>query len=60
MTKENAKKLNLPFSEELHRVMIHGVLHLMGYDDKTEDQRVEMKSMEDYWLRLNERKENGF
>lgn len=35
--KENASALHIPFEEELHRVMIHGVLHLCGYDDHTEE-----------------------
>ena len=34
---ENAKTYNVSFSEELHRVMIHGVLHYLGYKDKSED-----------------------
>lgn len=33
--KENAKKFDVSFEEELHRVIIHGVLHLCGYKDKT-------------------------
>ncbi len=31
--------LNIPFEDELHRVMIHGVLHLLGYDDKTPESK---------------------
>ena len=58
--RRNSINYEVSLKEEVLRVMIHGVLHLVGYDDKTEDQRVEMKSMEDYWLRLNERKANGF
>jgi len=47
--KENAEGLNIPFEEELHRVMIHGVLHLCGYDDhEEEDIRVIRKKEEDY------------
>ena len=34
--KDNAKKLNLSTRNELHRVIIHGVLHLCGYSDKSE------------------------
>ena len=33
--KENATKFKVPFEDELHRVIIHGVLHLCGYKDKT-------------------------
>jgi len=32
---ENAKKFDVSFEDELHRVMIHGILHLCGYKDKT-------------------------
>ncbi|HFA48772.1 MAG TPA: rRNA maturation RNase YbeY, partial [Bacteroidetes bacterium] len=33
--KENAEKFKVPFLKELQRVMVHGVLHLCGYGDKT-------------------------
>ena len=36
---------------ELHRVMFHGVLHLLGYKDKTKAQKAEMRKMEDKWLK---------
>ncbi|MES2620057.1 MAG: rRNA maturation RNase YbeY [Bacteroidota bacterium] len=39
------------FSKELHRVMFHGVLHLLGYKDKTKVQKAEMRKMEDKWLK---------
>ena len=45
--KENAAELNLEFQDELKRVMIHGVLHYMGYKDKTAEQKKEMRSEED-------------
>lgn len=49
---ENAQKFNVSFKDELHRVMIHGVMHLCGYKDKTpEDQNV-MSSKEDFYLNL--------
>lgn len=35
---------------ELHRVIFHGVLHLLGFDDKTEEEERKMRSLEDYWL----------
>jgi len=37
--RENGKQYNTSFYEELKRVMIHGVLHLLGFQDKTEDQQ---------------------
>lgn len=39
------------FETELHRVMFHGVLHLLGYKDKTRAQQAEMRKMEDKWLK---------
>ena len=44
--KENAKQLGLSFEEELHRVIIHGVLHLCGYGDKTESEAKLMRQKE--------------
>ena len=38
------------FEVELHRVMFHGILHLLGYKDKTKIQQTEMRKMEDLWL----------
>lgn len=49
--KENAVNYNVSLRTELLRVMIHGVLHLLGYDDKTDKDRVIMKAMEDLWLK---------
>lgn len=49
---ENAKKLNQTFENELNRVLIHGVLHLMGYEDHTDEERSEMRAKEDYCLSL--------
>ena len=37
--KENATDLNISFDNELHRVMIHGVLHLLGFKDKTKEDK---------------------
>lgn len=50
--KENAKTFKVNFYNELHRVMIHGILHLMGYNDKTKKEQEMMKSKEDYYLSL--------
>jgi rRNA maturation RNase YbeY len=47
----NAHNYNVSLNNELKRVIIHGVLHLVGYDDKTDDKSVEMKRMEEKWLK---------
>lgn len=49
---DNAKKYKVSVIDELNRVIIHGVLHLLGYDDKTEHQRVKMRYKENYYLTL--------
>lgn len=49
---ENAAKTNQSFDRELHRVMIHGVLHLVGFDDKTQKDKEEMRRKEDACLSL--------
>jgi rRNA maturation RNase YbeY len=50
--KENASKFNIPFLHELHRVIIHGVLHLIGYDDKSTVDAQEIRLKEDFYLTL--------
>ncbi len=47
---ENAERYNKPFYDELCRVMIHGVLHLLGFNDKTQAQRTLIRSREDRML----------
>lgn len=49
---ENASDLAISFKDELHRVMIHGILHYCGYKDKTEDDKKVMRAKEDYYLSL--------
>jgi rRNA maturation RNase YbeY len=49
---ENASKLNLPFQDELRRVIIHGVLHLLGYSDSSKAQKNAMRIKEDACLSL--------
>ncbi|MCP3931157.1 MAG: rRNA maturation RNase YbeY [Bacteroidetes bacterium] len=49
---ENAKKYRVPFEQELQRVMIHGVLHLCGYDDKRIEAKKQMTAKENEYLLL--------
>lgn len=48
--KDNAEKFNVLRETELLRVMIHGVLHLVGYDDITDELEKEIHQREDYYL----------
>ncbi len=50
--KENAKDLDIDFKDELDRVIMHGVLHYFGFKDKTENDKIVMRSKEDYCLSL--------
>ncbi len=50
--RDNAKRGNVSFKEELHRVIFHGCLHLSGYGDKSSQQIKKMREREDYYLRL--------
>lgn len=50
--KENAEKLGIGVPDEIHRVMIHGVLHLLGYSDKGKEQKNRMRGKEDQYLSL--------
>ena len=50
--KENAKNESVQFQEELRRVIIHGVLHLIGYGDKTDDEAKEMRAQENKALKM--------
>lgn len=47
---DNASTLSNSFEKELQRVIAHGVLHLCGYKDKTEEEEKLMRSKEDYYL----------
>lgn len=48
--KENSKSFNSSFEDELHRVIIHGVLHLIGYNDKTDKEQQLMREKENECL----------
>ena len=49
--KENSSIFENSFSDELHRVMIHGVLHLIGYEDQTKKEKKIMRDKEDFYLK---------
>lgn len=44
--KENAKLFHVKQLDELHRVMVHGILHMLGFSDKSEKEEQEMRSQE--------------
>ncbi len=48
--KDNAKTLGLSYQEELHRVIIHGILHLLGFKDKTDEESQNMRLLENECL----------
>ena len=48
----NSQEFNVPFLHELHRVIIHGVLHLMGFDDKSDAEKEIMTQMENSSLEV--------
>ena len=49
---DNATKYSVSFEEELRRVMIHGVLHFMGYNDSNENETKAIRKKEDYALSM--------
>jgi len=50
--KENAPDYSESFEEELDRVVIHGMLHLCGYKDKSDEEEAIMREKENYYLSL--------
>lgn len=50
--RENAKSYKVGLKNEIHRILIHGVLHLLGYKDKSKEEKQLMTSKEDYYLSL--------
>ena len=50
--RDNANKISITFEQELKRVMIHGVLHLIGFNDSSEEEKTEMRNQEDMCLEL--------
>ncbi|WP_447951582.1 rRNA maturation RNase YbeY [Chryseobacterium koreense] len=49
---ENSRTLAKDFNSEFHRVLAHGILHLIGYKDKTEEEIAEMRAKEDFYLSI--------
>ena len=47
---DNSQSLNISFENELNRIIIHGILHLSGYEDNTKNKRHNMSLKEDYYL----------
>lgn len=50
--RENALHYNVKFEDELDRVMVHGLLHLIGYDDHTPEETALMRQKEDYYISI--------
>ena len=50
--RENALYYGTEFADELNRVMVHGLLHLIGYDDHTEEDIAVMRQKENYYLEM--------
>ena len=46
----NAEDVGATYEEELHRVIIHGILHLCGYKDKSDSEAAQMRAKEDFYL----------
>jgi rRNA maturation RNase YbeY len=48
--KNNSRRFDVNMTDELHRVIIHGALHLIGFDDQNDDQKALMREKENYYL----------
>ena len=48
--KENSEQFNTSFTKELYRVIFHGLLHLTGYNDKTDEEKIIMRGKEELYL----------
>ena len=55
--RENASFYGTNFVDELNRVIVHGVLHLIGYDDHTDEDIAQMRSKENYYLEVRKQVE---
>jgi probable rRNA maturation factor len=50
--RENAREFKVTLNNEISRLMIHGILHLMGYKDKSREERELMRQKEEFYLSL--------
>ena len=50
---ENARDLSISFENEIKRVLVHGLLHLLGYEDSTNELMAEMRCLEDKYLGMH-------
>jgi rRNA maturation RNase YbeY len=50
--KNNSGLFNVTYKDELYRVLIHGILHLVGYDDSTIEEKSIMREKEDHYLAI--------
>lgn len=52
--KENSEKYRITIDKELKRIIIHGILHLLGYRDKNKKEKAKMRMMEERYLKIIE------
>ena len=57
--RNQAKKYNVTYTQEVRRLLIHGALHLIGYEDKTHTGKKKMLAREEYYLALLNRTERS-
>ena len=50
--RENAEYYSVEFEDELNRVIVHGILHLIGYDDHSDEEKIIMRKKENYYLQM--------
>ena len=50
--RENSRDLNIPLEKELNRIIVHGILHLCGYNDKRKEEKEFMHGLENRYLQL--------
>ena len=51
--KRNAKNYKVSYRNEMIRVIIHGVLHICGYEDRNDSEKGEMRKKEEFWLKVH-------